>query len=466
MCGLNKECSCSKDKPCSGTTDVLCLEDVRHLKNFNVIKQASAYASAYVSEETEEDYQLATLDIAEAGPRIRWVGPMAYLGSWVGKDPKRRILEVEWAKFPLTFYAQFSNAQGHEEAFAAGTIDNIWVDGETVMGTGLFSRSKDGLKALQLVIEGTLRGISIDVRDGDYEAIESEDGFGVESFTWITARIGSATLVGLPAFENARIEILADDYSAVRLASAKAKIYDAKYFDKIDYDKLTDFSMDPQTGEITGHMLVWGRVHRGIHGTDWVARRTYRSLHNLMVGRTFVKDEQGEVHKLRTLTITAGGRHAPMHDTSMSPEEISKFVQGFSEDDRLEDVRCQVAQVVCWEDEFGLAVHGMIQPWTSQQLATQAFAGCVSVDERGQDTLFGVHFVNTCAFLPVTEEEEQAGYRMVASAGIEPEVDSPEDKPEGETKYGIANLKVLEESKRKVQETNFAVTLAKLKNPR
>lgn len=343
--------------------------------------------------------------------QISWVGILTKLGVEAGKLDKRKISDVTWSDLPITLYAQTENSQGHDDAFICGSINDIWVDGTNVYGKGYFSNSEEGQNALLLVKEGALRGISVDIRDGDLEIVESTDT-GEVSIDWVTAKIGAATLVAMPAFEGAEIQVL--DGKNLK-ASVGPHKYPKAMFSRIKFDKAQRINIS-DNGEISGHIVQWGIAHRGFSNKTVVLYPTKTKLRDFNIGRA----NFAEGGTTPAGILTSDGLHAPEElPGANTNHKRAMAVQAFvtSEESRLEDVRCQFAQVFAWEDEFGIAIHGSLLPDVTVAQATRALAGCSSIDYRN-DLFMGAHFVNTCGYLPPeldNEEEQDISKRLVAS---------------------------------------------------
>lgn len=409
--------------------------------------------------------------------RYRWEGILTILGTQAGNLDPRLLKTVTWADLPLTLYAQTKNEGGHDGADIVGNIDDIWIDGNNVYGTGLFDDSELGNNAVQLVENGSLQGISVDLRDGEVDVKQAEDG-SVEQIIWKEARIGGATLVGLPAFENARIQLACKKKGDTRaVASVGAHKYPAKYFSKIKYSSPSRLSISDD-GEVTGHLVTWGSKHRGQGQELWTAKPTGdKRLHDFNIGTTLLDDGTSVASGI----LTSEGFHAGDHRWEWSSKEIGEFVQAYSSSMKelrhMEDVRSQFAQVVAWEDDFGVAVHGQIQPWVSPEEATRALAGCTSIDTR-YGKIMGAHFVNVCGFVPppIEQKDEQGNYaRLVASIGPAGEEECADCEKEAQLKAqaqtsepssgsNIVNLKAFEELDQEFNKAEMSSILAKLKN--
>lgn len=391
------------------------------------------------------------------GGRTRWEGILTILGTQAGNLDTRLLKTVTWADLPLTLYAQTTNASGHDGAEIVGNIDTIWIDGNNVMASGLFEDSEDADEIIELVENGSLTGISVDLRDGIVELQDLPDGTMQQ--VWVEARIGAATLVGLPAFENARIAL--KKVPAMATASAVGvgpHIYPAKFFDKIKFSKATRLTITPE-GEVFGHVVMWGRKHRAPGHETWTAKPSrQKDMPDFNIGETHLDD--GRI--IATGIFTSEGLHAPMHDSDWDKKTISRFVQGFRDkmmgNHYMEDVGLQFAQVVGWEDEYGVAVHGSLQPWVTSEQATRAMAGCTSIDTR-YGAVAGVHFVNVCGFVPppITEEDKYGNVaRMVASMASNEEEGCADCEKEAAEQAKASTPKIVDLNAVKALDDSFA----------
>lgn len=201
-------------------------------------------------------------DAPEGGETARWEGVIAVEGSPTGDGRMFESGALRWETLPLPLTWARERSEMHEGAVVVGRIDEVWRDGNEIRGRGSFDLgSEEGREAARLVREGLQTGISVDLDDVDveirmaaevYEQMERElaqllddeapDPEGEEPETdeegrvtvaelnsddevhvVLDGRIRGATLVDLPAFEEARVGP-ADEQAAIDDAVAK---YDA-----------------------------------------------------------------------------------------------------------------------------------------------------------------------------------------------------------------------------------------------
>lgn len=187
---------------------------------------------------------MPTLTITAAAPATeqtslaRWTGVIAMENTLTGDG---RLIETDalrWADLPLPFRWARSEMGGHDGAVVVGHINTISRDGPRIRATGDFDLdSPDGREAARQVRRKLTRGISVDLDDADYQLrvaqdlmeqmdpdveatrsapdeqgrvvvmeVNSDDEVTVTS----SARIRSATLLAIPAFAEAVIQLVDD----------------------------------------------------------------------------------------------------------------------------------------------------------------------------------------------------------------------------------------------------------------
>ena len=206
---------------------------------WGVVKDATGETMGCHASESEAEDQAAALYASEGdGPpkSAPWRGPLAAEGITTGDGR-------EFAPGALTWPAQIAPGEvtlrwnkedshggdAHTVAVNVGRIDKMWRDGNLIMGEGVFNlATDDGLAAYERVRDGFLRGVSIDadnISDADVEFIWPENNNSgadnedppttmfaqPEKVIFNAGRIRAATLVDIPAFTEAYIELTDTD---------------------------------------------------------------------------------------------------------------------------------------------------------------------------------------------------------------------------------------------------------------
>lgn len=178
------------------------------------------------------------IPVIEEDP-IAWSGPIALEGVPTGDSGMKRYLmpgSLGWRDLPMTLMAQFKNEDGHEGAEVAGRIDHLRRDdsaevqaefgeGVTVIwAEGVFDTGEAGQEAARMVGDQIMSGISVDLTDSVWKLRDPEDNslFGMNELpeelhdkffagelqiALESGKIGAATIVPIPALEDASVQI-------------------------------------------------------------------------------------------------------------------------------------------------------------------------------------------------------------------------------------------------------------------
>lgn len=171
------------------------------------------------------------------GETAPWEGPLAVEGIVTGDGREFAPGALTWADLPLVLRWNKEDSHGGEPrtiAVNVGRIDEVWRDGNRIMGRGVLDLSDEDGQRVHAKIKGKfLRGVSIDadsIADADVEYVFPDDvnaGTGdseddlfemlfaqPEKVIFHGGRIRAATLVDIPAFAEAYIALL-DEQGAV-----------------------------------------------------------------------------------------------------------------------------------------------------------------------------------------------------------------------------------------------------------
>ena len=182
-------------------------------------------------EVVEPDELLLDRDVADVEAGGVWEGVLAIEDELTGDGRMFEVGALRWEQLPIPLRWVRQDTGEHQGAVVVGRIDEVWRDGNQVMGRGVFDQgSEDGREAQRQVAEGLTPGVSVDLDDVDFEIrvdqaafeegipdepVVDEDGrelvIGVRSdeevMVTVDARIRAATIVATPAFANARIAL-------------------------------------------------------------------------------------------------------------------------------------------------------------------------------------------------------------------------------------------------------------------
>lgn len=153
-----------------------------------------------------------------------WHGVLCVEGVTTGDGREFAPDALSWAEQTLLRWQKESAHGGqHDVTVSVGRIDRVWRVGNLIMGEGVIDiESPDGFELRRRMKDGFAGGISIDaddIGDADVEfvwsdsAVESEDDplmmlFGTpEKMVFHAGRVRAATVVDIPAFVEARIQL-------------------------------------------------------------------------------------------------------------------------------------------------------------------------------------------------------------------------------------------------------------------
>jgi hypothetical protein len=175
----------------------------------------------------------------EYAARAAWFGVLVVEGVTTGDGREFAPEALSWADNALVrWQKEGSHGGDHDVTVSVGRIDEVWRNGNQVMGRGMFDiESVDGFEIARRMKDNFAGGISIDaddIQDADVEFVWSEDADGPtsddplallfgrpEKMIYHGGRVRAATICDIPAFVEARIQLgTLDDADATLLAAA------------------------------------------------------------------------------------------------------------------------------------------------------------------------------------------------------------------------------------------------------
>lgn len=401
----------------------------------------------------------------------KWAGPIAVEGDLTGDGRVIAPGALYWDTLPIPFRVVQSDVGGHDGAEVCGRIDSLTrLDGGLIWGEGVFDASSPvGTEAARLVAEGMRTGVSIDTDDVDFEVrvaadlvpsdliegVEDPNGgdpvpFEVgpdgrvkvaemssdDEVTVIrSARIRAATIVAVPAFEQARISLVAaasaddptdtkphayDDVDDDRLtpealaaltASAIPQEPPAVWFDDPHLTEPTAIHVT-RDGRVFGHLAVWGTCHIGLPGRCVEPPRSPSNYAYFRTGAVYT----AEGTQVAVGHITLGTGHAGPAASARAAAE------------HYDNTGTVVVDVAAGEDSHGIWVAGAVRPGTTPDQIRALRAAPLSGDWRtigGNLELVGALAVNVPGFpvpRPAGRIDSDEMVTLVAAGVVAPDV--------------------------------------------
>jgi hypothetical protein len=201
-----------------------------------------------------------------------------------------RLLEEEGRgvrDLPRTIYGQFVSEPGHAGAVPIGALHEVTFEDGVVSGRGWLIDDDNGRKAVQYIETQTLYHNSVDLSDVrvQMEMSEKDEDTTMRFKNW---KITATTLVGKPAFANAKAELIADEEIVASWYQNDTPLVidlpTSVQVDVVEREELMadsgplpswdDFhipeSKNPQkiivdeNNRVSGHLALWNTCHDGI----------------------------------------------------------------------------------------------------------------------------------------------------------------------------------------------------------
>ncbi len=403
--------------------------------------------------------------VAASANQLQWEAVLLVEGD--PTDDGRLIEEgaTSWRDLPLSLMAQVETADGHDGAAVAGRIDQIWRDGNRVMGRGVFDDGEFGSEIARLVSEQMLRGVSVDlsVREYDFRPRDGEEIteddlmdilFGGADMLYVVTdgSIGAATVCSFPAFADAEIALVASSPlvwrtkrqsgmtiveieardPSVAAADPEAELTasgaglvpvtpPASWFENPELEEPTPLHITDE-GRVFGHAAVWDVCHIGFEDACVLAPRSETDYAFFHLGEVEtqlepVEDPKGEqidgTGRIPCGQITLGTGHANLRLTRERAVE------------HYDDTGTVAAHVTAGEDEHGIWVAGALAPDLPEERLRELRGAKISGDWRSVDgnlELVAMLAVNVPGFpvprVHVASADQEPVAAALVSAGI------------------------------------------------
>jgi hypothetical protein len=370
-----------------------------------------------------------------------WRGRLAPIGVPTGDRRRFAVGGIGHRELPLPLLYQRLTGDGHAQSVVVGRILGVQIDDAQAYGYGDWLDVPEKYEAQQMLSSG-VGGVSVDLDDVEYELrvpgtdqkwLEAEqcnaaDGScTTHEFVVTQGRIAGATIVAIPAFAEAKLEMYqgADEEGllaafddkpmtepecgcgisagahlvpqhALVAAAVTSFTPPAAAFNDPRLPGVTGLTLDPDRYPgyiaIYGHCAPWNLPHVGVNRTAPHSRTGYAYFH---VGEIYT----AEGNPLAVGKVVYAGKH-PGLDVGMRAAVA-----------HYDDTSKAVAVVRAGEDAYGIWVAGVLLPWVDETTRLDLALSPLSGDWRrvgGSYEMIAALAVNYPGF-PVVRERVEGG---------------------------------------------------------
>lgn len=377
---------------------------------------------------TVTDKETTEVTPEEKTDALAWYGVLAPLGVLSGDGRKFPVGGITNRDLPLPMRWVEKDEFGHSGAETVGNIETLeYGEDGLIHFTGHRLDTERANLAAEQISGGALRGVSVDL-DAVTVTYENEDGTPFVPEGWemgdpepiavVSGRIAAATIVAIPAFQEAFVALGAQgekpefEEPLVAAASpsyelaAKQTKYPAEWFLDPEFSALTPLTIS-EDGRIFGHAAGWDTCHLGFSQRECVTAPHSNTEYGYYLNKA-VLTEHGE---LPVGTVVIDTNHAAL---SMNIAQAAAH---------YDDTGRAVAYINVGEDKHGIWFAGAIrEDATAKEIETlrgSALSGDWRPTRHGRE-FCAVLAVNTPGFnVPRVEFAQTAlGNGALVAAGI------------------------------------------------
>lgn len=386
----------------------------------SAVSHASLFSSEFIPTESE--------NVSSSGGSFT-IPLLLPIGRPTGDGRQFEQNSLTSRELPLPLLWQFKTDSGHNQSVVVGRIDSIDITEQGIQNVkGVFDVNPYARECERMVRNGFLRGVSADL--DSFVASEEEDpkdslsNKGKKTIKNSTlniseARLMGATVVPLPAFQEASIkldtntsdeEIQDGEYEdgvlketeLETIVASAAPLNPPRAWFNTRADKPTPLTITDD-GQVFGHLALWSSGHIGMSNNV----RPPRSASNYQFFRTgVVRADDGTDVTVGSITLVGG--HAPLQ---ASAEKAAAHY------DNTQSAFCDV---VASEDRFGIWLSGSLRPNVTPEQIRSARASAISGDWRninGRLELVRICSVNTPGFMSTRTMVASGAVNALVAAG-------------------------------------------------
>jgi hypothetical protein len=278
-------------------------------------------------------------ETTETTDALAWHGVLAPMGVLSGDGRKFPVGGITNRDLPLPMRWVEKDEFGHAGAETVGNIETIaYGEDGLIHFTGHRLDTERAQLAAEQIAGGALRGVTVD-HHAVTETYENEDGMPFDPESWdmgdpepiaiVSGRIAAATIVAIPAFQEAFValgvdgakpefeEALTAAASPSYALAAKQTKYPADWFLDPEFSSLTPLTIT-EDGRVFGHVAGWDTCHLGFSLRECVTAPHSNTDYGYFLNKS-VLTEHGELpvgtvvldtsHAALTMNIAQAAAH-------------------------------------------------------------------------------------------------------------------------------------------------------------
>lgn len=279
-----------------------------------------------------------------------WQGPITFEGEWTGDGRFFKPGSVTWQpdSLPLPFSWQKENLPAHEGSVIVGRVDQIFRQGNAIMGRGIVLSGPDAppeaADFLSLMHQKASGWVSIDGDAVAMEVVDNADPTKPPKRIFDSIRLRGLTAVSIAALIDAKIQLDSMTTTFSLTAAAIPVNPPSGWFANPGLIEPTPITIGPE-GQIFGHLALFDVCHIGFPEAKCMMAPRHDSFEYFHTGELLTAD--GDSIAVGHMTFKTG--HA------------SDKLNGVSAAAHYDNTGMVAADVVAGNDKHGIWVAGALR---------------------------------------------------------------------------------------------------------
>lgn len=280
-----------------------------------------------------------------------WQGPMTFEGEWTGDGRFFKPGSITWKpdSLPLPLSWQKENLPAHEASVVIGRVDQIFRQGNTIMGRGVVLSGPDAppeaADFLGLMHNKASGWVSIDGDDVSMEVVDSVDPTKPPKRIFDSLRLRGLTAVSIAAFIDAKIQLDSMTTTFSLTAAAIPVNPPSGWFANPGLTEPTPITIGPE-GQIFGHLALFNVCHIAFPEAKCIMAPKNDSFEYFHTGDLLSSD----------------GDHIAVGHMTFKTGHADEKLTGMSAAAHYDNTGTVAADVVAGNDKHGIWLAGALRP--------------------------------------------------------------------------------------------------------